>query len=53
MCIQNRRYREVLVEIKKYEDLLDASESISDCMHYSSKLEWLNQEKEEIEERYR
>lgn len=48
----NRRLVEVRKEIQKYNKLLDESESIYDCLVYQGKIESLEREEKEIENRY-
>ena len=51
MNLQNRRLREIQKEKTFFKQLLDNSESISDCLTYQGKLELLNKEEAEILER--
>ena len=51
MNLQNRRLREIQKEKTFFKQLLDNSESISDCLTYQGKLELLDKEEAEILER--
>ncbi len=48
MNLDNRRLRELQVEIKEYKKLLDEADSISDCLIYKGKLECLEKEQKDI-----
>ena len=52
MNIDNRRLREIQREKVVYQDRLDKSESISDCLIYQGKLECLENEEKDILKRY-
>ena len=52
MTSQNRRLNEIRMEKEYYEDLLDKSETITDCLIYTGKLECLTREEKEILGRY-
>ena len=52
MNIDNRRLQEVQREIKAYTELLNNSDSISDCLIYQWKLESLEKEEKDILTRY-
>jgi hypothetical protein len=51
MNLENRRLREIQKEKTFFKQLLDNSESISDCLTYQGKLELLDKEEAEILER--
>ena len=51
MNIDNRRLREIQREKRVYEDLLDKSETINDCLIYQGKIDCLAREEKEILER--
>ena len=52
MNIDNRRLREVQMELKAYHELLNNSETISDCLIYQGKIEALEKEEANILARY-
>ena len=52
MNIDNRRLREIQREKVVYQDRLNKSESISDCLIYQGKLESLEKEEQDILARY-
>lgn len=51
MNLENRRLREIQKEKTFFKQLLDNSESISDCLTYQGKLDLLDKEEAEILER--
>ena len=48
---QNRRLKEIQKEKILFQNMLDKSESISDCLTYQGKLEILEKEEKEILQR--
>ena len=48
----NRRLRELQMEKKLYQKLLNESEKISDCLIYQGKIECLENEEKDILKRY-
>lgn len=52
MNIDNRRLREIQQEKKVYQDRLNKSESIYDCLIYQGKLDCLETEEKDILKRY-
>lgn len=52
MNIDNRRLREIQREKRVYQDQLDKSESISDCLIFQGKIECLENEEKDILKRY-
>ena len=52
MNIDNRRLREIQREKLVWEDRLDKSESISDCLVYQGKIDILEKEEKDILSRY-
>ena len=52
MNLENRRLREIQKEKTFFKQLLDNSESISDCLTYQGKLDLLNKEEAEILEKH-
>ena len=51
MNLENRRLREIQKEKQFFRNMLDNSESISDCLTYQGKLDLLDKEEAEILER--
>ena len=51
MNLENRRLREIQKEKTFFKQLLDNSESISDCLTYQGKIDLLSKEEAEILER--
>ena len=48
----NRRLRELQMEKKLYQKLLNESEKISDCLIYQGKIDSLEEEEKQILQRY-
>lgn len=53
MTTSNRRLHEIRRQKIYYEDLLDQSQTITDCLIYTGKLESLTREEKEILTRYK
>ena len=52
MNLENRRLREIQKEKTFFKQLLDNSESISDCLTYQGKIDLLSKEEAEILEKH-
>jgi len=51
MNIDNRRLREIQIELKSYRNLLENADTFSDCLIYQGKIESLEREEKQILER--